>query len=308
RAAVATVLDGIPGRNKAAAQELAEILCHLGNKSEALEWAKSFLATLPELPCALVGWGGLTPAQEQELQRLLVSKGVPQDAVGARLQAAVAKLGPGPLAGALSQKNVWQALKAAASRPGTPFKWVQPDELQAHIELKAQTKFGTEVRQPRAKKQRASRSLAVAPLHIDPTQLMLSPGSFVSKSGSPLGQISFAEVQACATGICFCTSTQATPFLEAAKNLSVDALALVTTSEIEAHSYGLANASPLRFPALYAPTQEAILVTGTLIQLGDEEVQLSVADIAEVENLSTVVCRLSVYKDECKLPWERFTE
>ena len=98
------------------------------------------------------------------------------------------------------------------------------------------------------------------------------------------------------------------PFLAAAKNLSVDALALVTTAEVDANSHGHANTTSLRFPALYAPTQEAILVTGTLIQLGDEEVQLAVADIAEVEKLSTVVCRLSVFRDECKIPWDKFAE
>ena len=344
RTATAEVLDGIPGRNTDTALKLAELLCTLGScclaglreesiwlqeadtscgaivlaharhllvpgdKEAALAWANAFVATLPALPFSLIGWGGLSSAQEQELQRLLISKGVPEDVAGTRLQAAVAKLGSGPLAGALSQKNVWQALKAAASRPGTPFKWVQPDELQAHIEQKAQTRFGTEVKQPRAKKQRASRSLLAAPLHVDPDSLLLSPGSFTSKSGNPLGQLSFAEVQACATGVCFCSVGQAMPFLAAAKNLSVDALALVTTAEVDANSHGHVNTTSLRFPALYAPTQEAILVTGTLIQLGDEEVQLAVADIAEVEKLSTVVCRLSVFRDECKIPWDKFAE
>ena len=344
RTATAEIFDGIPGRNTSMARKLAELLCILGScclegfredsiwlqeadtscgaivlaharhllvpgdKETALAWATAFVEALPALPFSLLGWGGLSSAQEQELQRILIFKGVPQDAAGARLQAAVAKLGSGPLAGALSQKNVWQALKAAASRPGTPFKWVQPDELQAHIEQKAQTRFGTEVKQPRVKKQRASRALTAAPLHVDPDSLLLSPGSFISKSGNPLGQLSFAEVQACATGVCFCSVGQAMPFLAAAKNLSVDALALVTTAEVDANSHGHANTTSLRFPALYAPTQEAILVTGTLIQLGDEEVQLAVADIAEVEKLTTVVCRLSVFRDECKIPWDKFAE
>ena len=344
RTASAQVFDGIPGRNTDSARELAKVLCFLGGccldgfceatrwtqqgaddcgaivlahakslldpreDSDHLSWALSFLSALPQLPFALRGCGGLSTAQEQELQRLLVSKGVPQEAVVARLQAAKTKLGSGPLAEALSQKNVWQSLKAAASRPGALFKWVQPEELQAHIEQRAQTRFGTDVARPRAKKQRQARPLVTAPLHVDPQSLQLAPGSFVAKSGSPLGQLSFSEVQACATGVCFCSTSQVKPFLTEAKNLSVDALALVTTAELAADFIGLARVSSLRFPVIFAPTQEAILVSGSLVQLGDEDVQLAVADIAEVENIPTVVCRLSVFRDECKIPWDKFGE
>ena len=342
-AAKATVLDGIPGRNIESAKLLAGALSFLSGRSlshvrEITMWhqrdaascgaallahalllvakgacddpwstAQAYLAALPPLPSNLIGWGGLSREQEQELAQLLVSKGVPADAASSRLQSAITKIGPGPLAAALQQKNVWQALKAAGSRPGSLFKWVQPEELQQHIERKAQTRFGTEVPRPRTKKHKPSKPAISAPLHIDPLQLQLSPGSFVSKAGAPLGQLSFEDVGAQATGVCFCTVAQAQPYIAHAQHLSVDALALVTTAEL-APEHGTADVAPVRYPAIFSPTQEAILVQGSLVQLGDEAVQLAATDIAEVEHISTVVCRINVYRDECKLPWDKFAE
>ncbi|CAE7221657.1 Pol, partial [Symbiodinium necroappetens] len=156
-----------------------------------------------------------------------------------------------------------------------------------------------------AKKQKSVRRLP-APLHIDPGQLQLSEGSFITKTGGPLKQLSFDEVQAQASGICFCTVEQAGPFLALGRNLSVDALALATTAELP-DSLAL-QVSSVRYPAVFTPTQEAILVSGSLIQLGDEEVQLCATDIAEVEHLSTAVCRLNLFRDEYKHSWEKFCE
>ncbi|CAE7873848.1 ML5 [Symbiodinium sp. KB8] len=344
QAAQVIVFDGVPGRNTIAARQLVTTLTRLGGctvqsflettvwpqtspgscgvlaLAHALYWlsedadrdhlrrAESLLAELPPLPYSLAGLGGLSAEQEKELKGILISKGVPGEDVDSRLQAAVAKLGSGPLAQTLSQKNVWQALKALGSRPGTLFKWVLPAELQAHIEQRAQTRYGTEVARPKAKKQKGSRSMLSAPLHIDPTSLQLVPGSFVAKSGSPLGQLSFAEVQAGVTGICFCTTAQVAPFLAQAKNLSVDALALITTAVLDIDSQESLRVSHLRFPAVYSPTQEAILVTGSMVQLGDDEVELASATSVEVDNLPTTVVRLSLFKDECKIPWDRLAE
>ena len=341
-AAHATVLDGIPGRNTAAARTLAHSLCYLGGlclesfceqslwqqqsqhdcgevllahaisllpvdaNDSPIRTARALLAALPDFASDLVGSGGMSTEQERELQHLLVQKGVPPEAAAPRVQSAIAKLGSGALAAALKQRNQWQALKAAANKPGSLFKWVQADELQAHIASKAQDKFGTEVSRPRAKKQKPARKPFAAPLHIDPGQLQLAEGSFISKAGTPLKQLAYEEVQTQASGVCFCTVDQAGPFLALGRNLSVDALALATTAELSGDLS--TRASALRYPAVFGPTQEAILVSGSLIQLGDEEVQLCATDIAEVDHLTTAVCRLSLFRDEYKYAWDKFCE
>ena len=342
---VASLLDGIPGHSTFPARCLAQALCNMlgvaflgmqqktiwvqsdssscggialahavahltGRVDDAcLEWAVSTLALLPTDFSPLRGRGGLSSDQAAELRQVLISKGVPADAAQDRVKQAETKLGAGPLAEALQQKNVWQALKVAASKPGLLFKWAQPAELKLHVERRAQEKFGTEIKNAKAKKQRGqTRKSAVAPTSVDPAQLLLAAGSFQAKSGAPLGQLAFHEVLAQATGICFCTPQQASPFLEDPKHLSVDALALLITSEVSAQDAGTADVTPLRFPAVYKPTQEAVLVSGSILQLGDEAVQLTPPDISEVEKLDTLVCRLSLYRDECKIPWDQVIE
>ena len=235
--------------------------------------------------------------------------GVAADAVTDRVAAAVSKLGAGAIAAALSAKNQWQALKAAGSKPSTRFMWVQHDELQAHIAKRAEHKFGAGIAHPKTKKQQSgNRSAFRAPLHVEPAQLQLGQGSFVSEAGQGLCQLAFEEVVAQASGVCFVTAQQATPFLEDGSSLSVDALALLTTAELAPEACGRARVSSLRYPAVFTPTQEAVLVAGSMIQLGDETVQLALNSVDELEQVETCVCRLNLYKDEIAFAWDRVLE
>ncbi|CAE7466734.1 unnamed protein product [Symbiodinium sp. CCMP2592] len=340
----ATLWDSIPGHCSSTARLLAQTFCHLDQaallsfavqhhwlqeeswtcgayvlahaaalvlgrpESTLLAWAVDFLIKFPPHLSGLRGQGGLSAEQDKELQALLVSKGVPVEEAASRVQAAITKVGAGPIGQALQQRNPWQALKSCASKPQSMFKWVHTDELQAHVEQRAQTKFGTEIPKAKAKKSKVSKRPTQAPLHIDPAQLRLSPGSFAATSGSPLGQLSFEEVKAQATGICFCSVAQALPFVAHARNLSVDPLALVTTAEIPEEHAGTARLTPVRYPAVFTPTQEAVLVTGTLVQLGDDSIQLASTDISEVEHLATIVRKMCLYKDETALPWDKIVE
>ena len=189
------------------------------------------------------------------------------------------------------------------------FRWITTEELQEQIEAKATSKFGTSVPDGKAKKL-ASRKHAqqYKPLQLDPAQLLMSPGTFSTAGGQPLAQLSFAEVKPQSTGVCFCSPQQAAPYMQECKANSVDALGLVTTAEIASDVVSLAPASNLRYPAVYAPTGEAVLIAGTLIQLGDETVQLTPAEMTEIEHLETFVVKLTLYRDECTIPWDRVAE
>ena len=101
---------------------------------------------------------------------------------------------------------------------------------------------------------------------------------------------------------------QAAPFLADSRNLSVDPLALLITAPIPEDSWGGARVSSYRFPAIYAPTKEALLVSGAILQLGDEDVQPATGSLAEVDCVDTVTCRLSLYRDECTLQWSQVAE
>ena len=73
---------------------------------------------------------------------------------------------------ALEAHVPWPALKVAASTPAASFKFVLPAELEAHIVLRSQQKFGATVRDAKRKKQAKSRKPAEKlQLNVDPLQL-----------------------------------------------------------------------------------------------------------------------------------------
>ena len=338
----ASLLDGIPGRSIPIARTLTEacgaawqtpcshfreitwwlqtdssscgalVLAHAaaflaGTPAEIfLQRAHRFLSGFKATAGSLLGFGGLSSEQEATFKAILVEHGVPPEAVDSRALAAIQKVGPGAIAQALLQKNKWQALKAAGSKPGCLFKYVQLEELQAHIQRRAQDRHGLTISSPKAKKQKASKKpKGLSQLQVDPTQLRLVPGSFVAKDGTTLKQLSYAEVQSQASGVCFCLPSQAFPFLQDDRNISIDPLALVVTSEVPSNLASPARVQTVRFPAMYTPTSEAVLLVGSLVQLGDEEVQLFPADSLEVEGIETITCRLNVYRDESPIPWDQ---
>ena len=277
----------------------------LGPSSSSYHWAVEFVAMHQE-PGMFQGSGGLSEEQRARLKSLLAEHGVSNDQLEARVTASVEWVGATFIAAALLAKTPWQSLKAAASRPGVSFRWVTPEELQQHILSRTEQKFGATIPHAKTKKSRGKghKPPQSSSLHVDPACLQLTAGSFVSSGGEPLAQLSYAEVGAQATGVCFCSPAQAAPFIADAQSLSVGALGLLITAEVPTDSQGSARISSLRFPAVYGPTNEAVLITGSLLQLGDEEVQIAQSDVAEIESVATAVCRLSIFRDEWKHEWQ----
>ena len=342
----ASLFDGIPGRSTEVAQNLTSLICaacHLSaveivtpslpvqqdcdqcgpmllafaalvlgldaHFEKLLADAISFCRFMPPHTSSFCAKGGLSEAQQATLGKLLTEHGVPESAVADRVQGAVQKIGAGVLAKALVADNPWQALKAAGSTPNAMFRWVRPEELKAHAQARAQLAFGTAVGNAKARKQKPAKTTRPV-LNVDPATLQLASGSFVSTEGNPLSQLAFDEVGPQACGIAFCSAQQMLPFVGDYRPLSVDALALVSTAPLPVEACSGAPAANIRFPAVYSPTQEAVLLSGTILQLGDEHVQLWPADSAmgEVDQLDTIVGRVSLFRDEAQLDWDVFVK
>ena len=62
----------------------------------------------------------------------------------------------------------------------------------------------------------------------------------------------------------------------------------------------------IRFPAVFQPSGEPMLLTGNLITLGDSPVELAQGTIAETSSLVTGVCKVSAFKDELASNWSTF--
>ena len=341
---LARCYDGVPGRARAEAESLAAklaILCEglllavqehcvfeqtvpnscgaialahaacviQGSVDDALPRAFALCVRLAEA-CSVgrcVAFGGLSPEQAKTLQVLLQEKGVPETLAVTRANAAVDKLGAKAIISALNAANPWQALKSAASATTPIFKFVLYSELQSHIAQRAASHHGAQVPDAKAKKSReASRKSAPPPVQVDPGHLLLAPGSFVGEDGTPVSQLSLAEVVSDAHGIAFCTPQQIVPFLDGFQSMSVSPLGLLTTAELPGESIAGIPAQNLRYPAIYGPTKEAVILSGTLVQVGDEQVTLAKQDIADVDQLETETLRIQVFRDETSLSWDEF--
>ena len=94
---------------------------------------------------------------------------------------------------ALASRNPWQALKAAASRPTTHFRWISSDELNNHIAVEAQREHGAFIPNPKQKKAKSDKRGAVN----------LNFRSALSTSSSPLAHLFMIMTILCSRSLLF---------------------------------------------------------------------------------------------------------
>ena len=233
----------------------------------------------------------------QEVADLLISKGVPKERASERALAGISAVGEAAMVKAMRQKHPWAELKQLGSMPSVRFQWVKADELMKQVRARAEENYGVSAatrkrdnRQERAEPQ---------PLQIHPSQLSLIDGSFVDSEGKAMQQIQLADVTSQATGVAFATVAEAGPYLKEGKSLSLSPLALLTTSQIPHDLIGLLPVDHMRYPVLYQGTQEPVLVQGSLIQLGDENVSRHHdSNPPNLDALPTATLRLLIFRDE----------
>eukprot|EP00438_Fugacium_kawagutii_P023954 Skav232716 [mRNA] locus=scaffold4051:84716:89491:+ [translate_table: standard] len=236
------------------------------------------------------------------LRDLLQQLGVPAERAEERAMAALGKIGKTKVQAALDSKHPWSHLKALGSQPKVNFLFVKPDELQQQIRLRAQSKFKAAT----AHRKQSSKGPPM-PVVIDPAQLKLLPGTFQHEDGSAVVQLRMDEVAAERTGLAFATLSEIGPYLKQDQPISTGALAVLTVEPVPHSAQGLLTVENVRFPALYIPTAEPVLVDGSIVQLGDDSVVRTPNEkAAEVTKLDTVTFKLTVWKDQWPGAWDQF--
>ena len=257
---------------------------------------------------SLIGFGPGPTELLQRLSTLLESKGVSESQSIARAQSCLSQVGVGVVAKALDFKNPWGALKGAASKPGVNFRLITQEELQAQINAKASSGFGASVPKGKMKK-KSQQSKTISVLQLDPNDLQLDSDHFVDQDGDCIPQIPFQEVVADKRGLAICSRQDALSFLNPFRIISADSLALLTTSELDNVDKGDADIISIRFSAIYTPTQEPVILHGSLLQLGDSKVERFFPDSTAMDQLEAVctsVIKVTVFRDELEMPWEGF--
>ena len=91
-------------------------------------------------------------------------------------------------------------------------------------------------------------------------------------------QLTLDQVVADARGIALCTLAEAQPYMTEVKNISADALSLLLSEEVPLEARGHHNIVSLRYPATSIPTNDPVLINGSLLQLGNLEVRRHAVD------------------------------
>ena len=236
------------------------------------------------------------------LFKFLVTKGVAEGQVATRAAAALKKLGLGPISKAIASSNPWQALKQLANGQARPFQWVEHSELQAHIANKAKRTFGASSKPVKSKSKAKASSDPHVPLL--PETIKLGVDAFTDAQNKPLTQLQLDQISPEARGIVITSLAQAQRFLQDQKRASVDALALLTTSEIPQPMHGALQVQHLTWPGLI--DSDPLLIRGSCLQLGDVQVKKVLGKTAAPSALSPDLLRVMVYKDQWPLDWTLF--
>ena len=212
----------------------------------------------------------------QELAELLEQKGVPAAKTKERARLAIKKFGLFNVQRAMTNRDPWRASKALGSHQTKPFQFVLFDELQAVIDNKS---TATSTHSRGGKKKRGSERMNEQVLALVPEDLELPPQSFADPEGVPVPVIDITGVHADSRGVAIVTPEFALQLAQEGRNMSVDALAVVRIGD---HTETLKNrsTSALQWSAIHKKTLEPVLISDTLLQLGDREVHKVVQNLA----------------------------
>ena len=238
------------------------------------------------------------------LIRFLVTKGVDESNVANRAALALKKLGTAPIVRAINQPNPWQALKLLGNQQSKPFLWVEHGELQKHIARTAKQNFGASASHKKSKGKGKGPKKVEPVVPIQPELLTLVPKSFTDQSGVELAQISLEQVSPEARGLVITSLQQATRFLSDQRRVSVDALALLTTTEVPQALHGALTVQHLVWPGLLEA--DPILIRGSCIQLGDVAVKMVLGKTPAPSGLDPDLLKVMVYRDQWPLDWTGF--
>ena len=237
------------------------------------------------------------------LQQFLPSRGVPEERVAERAANAVKKLGLAAVTKATQSENPWKSLKQLGSNASRPFLWVQHDELKEHISRRASQRFGA-AGPPRKQKKSKSFEDKKTIMEIPAEHLTIPTGVFIDEKNAPLSFLGLDAVKADCRGVTIATSDQAARFVQDSKKLTTEALGMLTTVELPLPLPGNLVIENVCWPALYG--EEALLIKGSLIQLGDLRASIKTGPQAQNTAIQTALLRLQLYRDQTTYEWTAF--
>ena len=246
-------------------------------------------------------WGAGQFDVSGTLATLLTQHGVPVVAADSRAKLLVQSLGKSEVEKALQGVSPWKTLKMLANQHTPVVQIVLPDELQQkEVSTKGKGK------QRKSSGKGSMPKPVVRPADLDPSKLILEPGTFCCGEDHPLSQLPLHQVGPLATGVAITTFQEAQTFLKAGQLLTHQSLALLILNSTTEPQTAL-QWSTVRFAAKCAFNHEPMLLTGFLVQLGKAPAfQFRSASPTSLTQVDVACARITVYKDQWDGAWEDF--
>ena len=249
-------------------------------------------------------WGAGPSDPPAIVVALLQLHGVPPAVSTNRAKLLLQSVGKDTVMGAVQGPTPWKSLKHVANQISPPFQLVLPEELAKK----------TQAQPTKTSKRKGTHANASGPLRlpteVDPSKLCLEPGTFRCGHDEPLNQVSITLVGPLAVGIALTTMTEAKPFLQSGRLLTVKSLALLILngpSDLDTQLQW----NTVRFAAKCTANNEPVLLSGILVQLGQQPAYLHCAkDGVAVPQVDVACCRITVFADQfdnqTEGAWEEF--
>lgn len=158
-----------------------------------------------------------------------------------------------------------------------------------------------------SKKNKAVKSKQKHTLQLTAADITIPEGIFREGADIPLKQIEATQVGPDAQGVIVLDPFEAVPYLKRHRKVSSKGLAMLVIGAQGDLLHGIGQ--PVRFPATCTRTDEPVLLTAHIVQLGSLEVTRNTTEQApKVEVVTTQVLKIVAYKDEMHSTWGALCE
>ncbi len=144
------------------------------------------------------------------------------------------------------------------------------------------------------------------PIRIDANQVVIPPTVFQQEGGVPVPQVAAQDIHAQTKGIVVLNIEDALPYFGLREQISNEGLGLLVLEHNDPRLPPVHQV--VRFPATCAGTQEPMLLSAALFQMGRKEIGRNIPkERSKVDEISTTVIRSLVFRDDFKqIGWEEF--
>lgn len=286
------------------ARTLEETRAYPMEVEEAIKWRYMFDQHLCNTGKAnsrdfQVCFGGMMEPTAAELSALLQAHGVASERSPALANHLVQTFGALSIKQTLGSARPWADLKSKASAHKPPIKLVLTEELQQQIANRLQN-----VKPIGSKKNKQTKKASQAKWVPPPaSQILIPDGIFQQQDGTPLKQITMHQLQSNHRGVAVVNIQDALPFFRTLKPVCTEGAAMLVLdfqdpSIPDTHQV-------IRFPASCAGTQEPMILTAALVQLGQQTITRALpADPTTIDQVDTAVVRAVLYRDQSTLAWQ----